>query len=1147
MGRSPGNNSPQARRILQPQVFSDVSRKRLARVRLGFIAVIGILAIWATIFTLDIASTPLIQSDDVTSKFNKSNDLPDIFENRTPGTLLLDETRERTADLTTPARRITGCGNSGQAGNDSGAGRNTPPAKRVFAFLPTSPDWSFLSLRLECGMIDVLMPEWFTLGGIAAPVQTELLDPDARKALRKFIEGRSGTLDVLPTVRLGRETNRSEFWSTLISDPVQINLVENLTSAAQSVNAAGLCMDLGIDVTRNQAQVAGLIAKLTTRFAAEGLETCLVVNDEQARSLDQATLNSVNHVVFRAYQQPWVGASAAPLAAADWFERTTREALSRITPDKLVIALGSFATDWVSGQPMPAKIAYGEAMSRIERAGAKATLARSSGNMFSSFMDTDGQRHQIWMLDAVSVHNQLLKLEGLGIRNVAMSDLGFEDPGVWSVLSNISRRQTDLSRLLSEVQLDNYVSYRGEGPFLRYDAPMKIGRRSVVFDGRSGEIIEQKYSALPLATTITRYGKAAPHQIVLTFDDGPDPKYTTEILDILKAQNVPAAFFLVGNNAVRTEDLVMRIVDEGHEIGSHTFMHPRMDQVSQYRAIAEINSVQKLINGLTGRLMMLYREPFMRGDGPLTAQRADPIRQLQNAGYIIAGSDIVPNDWADASAESIVSNVLAQVTAGAGNVIVLHDAGSDRSETVKALPILIAELRAQGYEFASMAEALGTSRDAVMPVIDDLPAALDGWSFKAIAWLQQAMVTVFWAAIAIGTVRAIVMILLSLTRRRAKTMYEGAAPSATIVIPAYNEDVVIAKSVRRALACDYPGLQVIVVDDGSRDKTLKVLRREFADHPRVRILTQRNQGKWAALNHAYRVIETEIAVCIDADTQIDPMAVSWLCRHFADPKVGAVAGKIEVGNSKRLLTMLQSLEYITAQGIDRRASEKLNAMLVVPGAIGAWRVDAVREAGLYSNETLSEDADLTVAVNRANYRVVYEENAVAHTEAPDRIKTFLQQRLRWSLGMLQVGWKHKRAMREGRAVGLVSLTDLAIFGYLFPILAPIADVFFFYLIYDFISIEWLGREAISEAPPAYWFLGYLALPMLDILTAWIALRIDGKERWYLLLLFPFQRLFYRQLLYLSVFRAILRAITGKLAKWQKADRSGFVTQSTVPR
>ncbi len=423
-------------------------------------------------------------------------------------------------------------------------------------------------------------------------------------------------------------------------------------------------------------------------------------------------------------------------------------------------------------------------------------------------------------------------------------------------------------------------------------------------------------------------------------------------------------------------------------------------------------------------------------------------------------------------------------------------------------------------------------------------AVLDNVSFSAMAWFWEFLILLFWLAIIIGVVRSVGVLILALLRRPRKPFdLRGDRPSVSVVIPAFNEEVVIVKSVSTVLASRYPDLKVIVVDDGSTDRTLDRVMRAFGDDDRVQVISQPNQGKWRALNAAYSIIDTDIAVCLDADTQIDPGAIRMLVRHFVDPGIGAVAGKLIVGNRINLLTRLQTLEYVTAQSIDRRAADLINGMLVVPGAIGAWRVEAVRKAGLYSGGTLSEDADLTISVIRQGYRAVFDEHAVAYTEAPARIKSFMTQRLRWSLGMFQTGWKHRRAIREGRAVGAVALPDLAVFGYLFPLIAPFADLLFAYLMYDLISASWTEDLRVAAEPPAYLFLGYLALPLMDVLTSFFAIWIDRTEKFRLILLFPFQRLFYRQLLYFTVIRALLRVLTGRLAKWNKIERAGFVTRS----
>lgn len=1116
----------------QPQVFLDPRRRRILLLKTLGLPLVILCLLWVGTFFWHIIETRIVEVVESSTEILDPDRaaIPDAGPDLPPA-LFLDEFAAREQVDTTATPTSPPCGSNGKAV------RNGSERMRVFAFLPTAPDGSFLSLPRSCGQIDVLLPEWITVNPRSLLLDVTKLDPDAEVVIDAQIRDRGMSLQILPTVRLDGDRS-APFWTQLDNPEMTSVLIDRLLAGAKATKAAGLCLDILPRRSGNLAAANRFLSAWGTAFHLNGLSTCLVLDRESVGAPTAATLATMDHVVVRAFEEPWIGSPAAPLAPDEAFELDVQKALTLIDPEKLVIAAGAFATDWVSGRPMPEKIPFAEAMTRITTAGSDVSLAKQSRNSFSSLVDSKGQRHQIWMLDAASLHNQLKTLTRLGVRNVALSDLGFEDPGVWPVLQNAVTGDVDLVHRLRNVHLDGYVSYTGDGPFLRYQAPLKVGRRSVEFDAM-GHIAQLTYQQIPAATRVERFGRAAPDQIVLTFDDGPHPEYTPAILDVLQAEGVPATFFVVGNASARSPELISRILDEGHELGSHTYMHPRMAQISTYRAVVEVNSVQKLINTITGRGMMLYREPFMRGDGPLSAQAAEPLRLLNGAGYIVAGSEIVPVDWQDNAAAEIAEQVLSQVREGKGNVIVLHDGGSDRSQTVAAVPLIIAGLREQGYVFTTMADILGLSRESVMPEIAVPNALMDGVSFSAIALGQRALIGVFWVAIAIGLFRSLSILFISFFRRRSTVEYSGTMPSAAIIIPAFNEAVVIVKSVQAALNSSYPRFSVVVVDDGSTDETLSRLRSHFEDDPRVRILTQPNRGKWAALNHGISVTNADIAVCIDADTQIDPKALMWLCRHFSDPKIGAVAGKVRVGNRTRLLARLQALEYTTAQNIDRWALERLNAMLVVPGAIGAWRVSAVRKVEGYSSETLSEDADLTVSVLRDGYRIGYEEKAIATTEAPARIRPFLQQRLRWSLGMLQVGWKHKRAIIEGRSVGLVSIFDLAIFGYLFPLIAPLADLLFFWYLYDLISVGWTGPVQSAAAAPSHLFLGYLALPLIDLMIAAISIKRDDRESWWMLLLFPFQRIFYRQLLYYSVYRSLARAATGKLAKWQKAERFGL--------
>ncbi len=1124
MGRGAGNYNAHRSKSTQPQVFADPSQRRTIQIGRGFAILAISLCVWGFVFLSEIVSPATLKHT-----FSDWRSRPDAKPAEPTVMPWLEETRR--------ADSAMGDGDAGACPGGSAA----VGGLRIHGILPSAPDWTYHSLKATCGQLGVLMPEAYEIDAATRTFRRKSIDIEAQDAVDRFLENAPRKLPLFPTITLGRNVNGAGLAGHFAQPEFRAEIVEQIARTAES-GLDGMCLDAGGWPDAEMPILLGLLTDLRAALSEAGRETCLIVGAKQAHWKSALVIDSVDRLVLRLYDQPWIGSPPAPLADADWFRNTAQEALRRVGPDKLVAALGTASVDWVSGRPMPETIPYGEAMTRISEAGVQVRFSKRSGNAFAAMVDDDGNRHEIWMLDAVTAHNQLSVLRSLGVTDVAITSLGFEDPSLWRVLGGAGNSIADLEDRLRKIEIHNYVHYTGEGPFLRSVSRPVTGQRSVRVDELTGLVTAQSYQRIPAATTIERFGRAAPNQIVLTFDDGPHPEYTPPILDALRDAGVPATFFVVGNNALRAPDLASRIVGEGHEIGSHTFMHPRMDQVSYYRSVVEVNSVQKLISGTTGRGMRLYREPFMRAEGPMTARQAEPLRLLNDAGYIVAGSDIVPPDWEDITARDIVDHVIDKVEAGRGNVIVLHDAGSDRTRTVEAVPILISALQARGYEFVTMAEVLGTSRDALMPVTAGANATLESVSFSSMAALWKLLIGIFWLAIVIGVLRSLGVLALALSRRRHVPADRRYKPSVTVVIPAFNEELVIVKSIRKVLGAGYPGLKVIVVDDGSTDRTKARVLEAYGRDDRVRLVAQPNQGKWRALNAAYSLLDSEIAVCIDADTQITRDAIARMARHFADPEIGAVAGKVVVGNRRNLLTCLQALEYVTAQAIDRRAGERINGMLVVPGAIGAWRVEAVRAAGLYSNATLSEDADLTVAVNRAGYRTIYEETAVAFTEAPATLRGLLAQRLRWSLGMFQTGWKHRRALREGRTVGCVTLPDLAIFGYLFPLLAPVADALFLYLLYDYLQATFSTDLRVTAEPPAYLLLGYLLLPVLELAVSATAIAIDRTERFRLLLLFPFQRFFYRQILYFTVIRAMLRALTGRLAAWNKADRVGFVAR-----
>lgn len=1008
----------------------------------------------------------------------------------------------------------------------------------VSAYLRVWPDWAISTLTRYCGGIDGVLAEWLTIDAASRTVSW-LAETGSDKALRD-LKRTSPALGLELVALLPLSSEADAF--ALDSADARARIVSALASKVGGGPYSGICIYPQQVAPRHLRGLRALLSALKAALPP-GVTSCLVTDADGGLWRDAGLVAAVDSVLVQAFREPDAGAPPGPLAPQGWFETLLAEAAAAVGPDKLRLALGSFAYMWRAGEPAPANQSFAEAMRHVAGQASSIGVEAGSLNTRATLTGSDGRAAETWFLDAVSLHNQMSVLARKPVAGIVLWSVGLEDPGAWPLI----RHAADAPRAgaLQTVTFPDYVAYVGTGPFRRVVQPAVAGQRRFFRDPATGLVNGAIYDRVPRPVTVERYGGVDGKAVALTFDDGPDPRYTTAILDALKAKDVKATFFVVGANIVDHPDIVRRMVAEGHEVGSHTFFHPENDEMDAVRSQLELNALQRLVASVTGRTTYLFRTPYGRSEGPLTEAEAVQQRRFENEGYMVAGADIVPRDWEGMSAIEIADYVIGQKTAGAAEVIVMHDAGGDRSATVAAVPMIVDRLAAEGYRFVPLSDFLGLSRDEVMPLASDDFTPLDRASFVTAAALGHLLVWTFWGAVGYGVVRSLMVLVLALSRRRHPARLTEPPAGATIAIPAYNEELVIVDGIAAALASDYPGIRVIVVDDGSTDGTAAAVERAFGDDPRVRLIRQQNGGKCSALNAAYAETETEVVVAVDADTLLHPDAVRRLMGHFADPRVGAVAGNVKVGNRRGLLPRLQALEYITAQNIDRRAAERLNAMLVVPGAIGAWRAEAVRKVGLYSPDTITEDADLTVAVLRAGYTVAFEERAFSVTDAPESLAAFMKQRLRWSFGMMQTAWKHRRAAKTARGVGLFSIPDLWVTGIMLGLLAPLADaVFLGVLIRLALGLVQGVPLADGDASPAM-IAGWVALPVLDLVVALAAFGFERRENFGLILLVPVQRLIYRPLLYVTIYRAVGLALAGRIAGWGKLIRLGGIGKPAV--
>jgi cellulose synthase/poly-beta-1,6-N-acetylglucosamine synthase-like glycosyltransferase/peptidoglycan/xylan/chitin deacetylase (PgdA/CDA1 family) len=671
----------------------------------------------------------------------------------------------------------------------------------------------------------------------------------------------------------------------------------------------------------------------------------------------------------------------------------------------------------------------------------------------------------------------------------------------------------------------------GDGEVLRVSETPQEGRRSV-WRQPDGDFAE-RYEQYPSYYVVESSGGMSEGKVLsLSFDDGPDPKYTPAVLDILKGRGVPATFFVVGVEAEQSPKLVRREYAEGHTIGNHTYSHPNIAAVSAERTRLELDATLRIIEHTTGRSTKLFRPPYNADSEPETLDEIVPIWRAQQEGYLTIGERIDPRDWQPGiTPQAILEEILAEKDEG--NIILLHDGGGNRSATVAALPRIIDTLRGEGYRFVPIGDLIGKTRDQLMPLpsADELRwAEIEGQAFGTKSNFKKVVGVLFLWAIYMTALRSLVYGGLGVVQKieaRRRTFDPAFRPPVSVVIAAFDEEKVILKTVESVLANGYPDIEVVVVDDGSKDGTLRVLREAFGGDARVKIATQPNAGKAAALNHAISLAVNEILVALDADTVFRSGTIGKLVRHFADSRVGAVSGNARVGNRHNWITRFQSIEYTYGFNLDRRALDVLNAITVVPGAAGAWRKSLVLAAGGFGNATLAEDTDLTLAIRRLGYRIRYEEEAVAYTEAPEDTRSLARQRFRWSFGTLQAAWKHRDATFDPRygSLGLVALPSIWLFQVLLSVLSPFADL-------AMILALFAGNWRIV-------LVYYGAFFVLELLTGLLAYGLEGEPPKDLVLLF-FQRVYYRMLMQWVLFRSVLYAIRGRLVGWGRIERRASV-------
>lgn len=756
--------------------------------------------------------------------------------------------------------------------------------------------------------------------------------------------------------------------------------------------------------------------------------------------------------------------------------------------------------------------------------------------------------------DAITANNIAIKLKSekliAGQTQYAIANPGFEEYTTWKLLENPYEEIRNNYLLSQNLIASLDIKTVGEGKIYTIDQFAKYGNRKIELS--SDNSITSSKVEKPNDIAVVKASGKKPKQIAITFDDGPHQTETEKVLDILDRYHVKGTFFMVGKNVIAHPDVVKSVVARGHEVENHTYDHPVFSKLTQQSQINQIKATSELLKEISGQPVHFFRKPYSDNNTINTQEDLQYLKELKSLGLEASEYDIDSKDWLLDNGNQVVAKVKNDIENSKGDYsqILFHDAHTGIDQTLDALPKIIEYIQSQGIEIVRV-DQLGNKKTNF--------TASTTQTYRAIDWKNRMFTLIIWINIlfiCFALFRYALMIFGAIAyniKHRLTSFFfnkidnsQRRNPKLTIIIACYNEELVIGRTIQSLLDSSYKNFTIVVVNDGSTDKTENVVKEFCSKDKRVKLITKPNAGKAAALQVGIKYTQNPWLVFCDADTIFDANALhNFTNTIFTNKNIGAVAGRITVGNDINALTRSQVLEYGVSHLFTKAAQDILNTITVVPGASGLWSRTALQKVNGFDHDTLAEDADATLKVIGMGKRVKYNSTVTAKTEAPSDLKMLYKQRTRWQLGNMQAIIKHKKGLFN-RRYGNLGFVGLPMFyieiltTIFYPLLMSFSILVILAKIFSWTAILPTNLGFVSSK---IFILFSLSLILIELcLSIFVILfeRKSIKSKLLLLCTLPYYLLYYKSFLSIATIASLLRAFRGTFHGWGHLKRTATV-------